>query len=234
MIKAMILAAGRGERMRPLTNHCPKPLLTVQGQALIEYHLYKLQASGIKNVVINTAWLGTQIQNFLGNGNRYQLVIHYSPETQALETAGGIINALPLLHSDQPWFLVVNGDIFTDYDFTPLINHPLQTLAHLVMVSNPSHHPQGDFYLHQGLLSEHPPGQPGGNLSDAQSAYDTYTYSGIGLYHEDFFKGLSVSKQPLAPLLKQHIRQQQVSAEYYPGHWSDVGTPQRLDELNQR
>lgn len=159
MIKAMILAAGRGERMRPLTDSCPKPLLQVNGLALIEYHLISLNKLGIQEFIINHAWLGEQIENFLGNGDKYGVVITYSKEQQPLDTAGGIIKALPLLVSDgdsEKVFIVVNGDVFTDYDFSNLLkikNKLKQASAHLVMIDNPAHHPSGDFYLSKdGLL----------------------------------------------------------------------------------
>jgi MurNAc alpha-1-phosphate uridylyltransferase len=215
----MILAAGRGERMRPLTDQTPKPLLEVAGKPLIEYHIRALVKAGVKELVINTAWLGDQIQTTLGDGSQYQAHIRYSNEgEQALETAGGIIKALPLL-GDEP-FIVVNGDIWCDYDFTALPDRPVK-LAHLVMVDNPPHHPRGDFVL-----------QDNGYL--ALTDHHKLTYSGIGLYHPDFFKGLQSGVQPLAPLLRNAMQQQNVTAEYYAGQWLDIGTPQRLAELNQQ
>lgn len=216
-MKAMILAAGRGERMRPLTDHTPKPLLEVGGKALIEYHLHALRQAGITEVIINHAWLGRQIEARLGNGERYGLQIQYSPEVPvALETAGGIIQALPRL--GQAPFVVINGDIWCDY---PLQQLPLQPegLAHLVMVANPPHNPQGDFYLQQnGRLEAE--GEP------------KLTYSGIGLYDPRLFAGLEAGIRPLAPLLKTAMARGLVTGEQYAGQWWDVGTPERLQELD--
>lgn len=216
-MKAMILAAGRGERMRPLTDHTPKPLLEVGGKALIEYHLHALRQAGITEVIINHAWLGQQIEARLGNGEHYGLRIEYSPEVPvALETAGGIIQALPRL--GQAPFVVINGDIWCDY---PLQQLPLQPegLAHLVMVANPLHNPQGDFCLQQdGRLQAE--GEP------------KLTYSGIGLYDPRLFAGLETGIRPLAPLLKTAMAQGLVTGEQYTGQWWDVGTPERLQELD--
>lgn len=216
-MKAMILAAGRGERMRPLTDHIPKPLLEVGGKALIEYHLLALQQSGIKDVIINHAWLGEQIEARLGSGDQYSLRIQYSPEVPAaLETAGGIIQALPQLGQEP--FIVINGDIWCDYPIQKLPNQ-LEGLAYLVMVSNPSHNPQGDFYLaSDGKLRVE--GQP------------KLTYSGIGVYHPRLFAGLEPGVRPLAPLLKTAMTAGLVSGEHYDGRWWDIGTPQRLRELD--
>ena len=218
-MKAMLLAAGRGERMRPLTNVVPKPLLKVAGKSLIEYHIEALAQAGIVELVINCAWLGQQVINRLGDGNRYGVSITYSDEgEEALETAGGIINALPLLGSEP--FVVVNGDIWCDYDFHQLSNN-IPGLAHLVMVDNPEHNPDGDFALKDdGYLTTE------GN--------NKLTFSGIGIYKPELFAGLANAKQPLAPLLRQAMQQQQVTGEQYNGEWLDIGTPERLDELNQR
>jgi len=232
----MILAAGRGERMRPLTDRCPKPLLKIADTALIEYHLIALQQAGIKEIVINHAWLGNKIEDFLGSGHKYGLSISYSPEQSALETAGGIIQALPKLidnnqSSDNPnsyvqqQFLVVNGDIFTDYNFSSLLGKNITSKAHLIMVKNPLHHPQGDFYLSNNKLFE----QNNNSLSQQQS--HKYTFSGIGLYHASLFTGLKEGKRALAPLLKQAMKSAEVSGELHHGLWTDVGTPQRLAEL---
>ena len=216
-MKAMILAAGRGERLRPLTDSTPKPLLKVGDKSLIEYHLYKLAQAGIKEVIINTAWLGEQIQQALGNGEKYNLNIHYSDEgEQALETAGGIIKALPLL-GDKP-FLIINGDIFTDYDFKQLTNLKLEGDAHLIMVENPEHNTKGDFALDNGWLK---------NTGDS-----LYTYSGIGIYTKQFFAGYPEGITALAPILKEKIAQQKVSGELYKNAWTDVGTKERLQQLN--
>lgn len=216
-MKAMILAAGRGERLRPLTDTTPKPLLPVGDKCLIEYHLQKLAEAGIKQVVINIAWLGEQIREKLGNGEKYELTISYSDEgEQALETAGGIIKALPLLGDEA--FLVVNGDIWCDYDFSQLLSKAIHTQAHLVLVNNPDHNHAGDFALEQGLLK---------NTGDTM-----HTYSGIGIYTPAFFDGLKAGIQPLAPLLREKIENHLVSGELYHGQWTDVGTVERLQILN--
>ncbi len=215
-MKAMILAAGRGERMRPLTDTIPKPLLEVGGKRLIEYHLLALQQAGVQDVIINHAWLGEQIESQLGNGERYGLHINYSPEyPTALETAGGIIQALPYLGSDP--FLVINGDIWCDYPLQQLPPRP-DGLAHLVMVANPSHNPQGDFCLQHGQLQ-----------SEGESRL---TYSGIGVYDPALFAGLEPGIRALAPLLKKAMLTKQVSGELYRGRWYDIGTPERLAELD--
>ncbi len=215
-MKAMILAAGRGERMRPLTDKLPKPLLEVGGKALIEYHLTALQQAGIHDVIINHAWLGDKIESFLGNGARFGLHIEYSAEIPAaLETAGGIIQALPRLGTEP--FIVINGDIWCDYPLQQLPSHP-DGLAHLVMVANPGHNPQGDFCLVNHKLQAE--GEP------------KLTYSGIGVYHPDLFAGLEPGIRPLAPLLKNAMTTHQVSGEFYQGRWYDIGTPERLAELD--
>lgn len=217
-MKAMILAAGRGERMRPLTDSTPKPLLTIAGKALIEYHIEALARAGINELVINCAWLGQQIMGKLGDGSDYGVTITYSDEgDQALETAGGIINALGLL-GDNP-FIVVNGDIWCDYDFSQLPKNP-GGLAHLVMVENPEHNPAGDFSL-----------QDDGSL--LEEGANKLTFSGIGVYHPGLFANLPKDKQPLAPLLRQAMHMGKVTGEKYKGQWLDIGTPERLDELNQ-
>lgn len=218
-MKAMILAAGRGERLRPLTDSTPKPLLKVGRQSLIEYHLHKLAQAGIKEVVINVAWLGGQIQQALGSGEKYGLNIHYSDEgTQALETAGGIIKALPLLGNEP--FLIINGDIFTDYDFSKLVQTDIAGETHLVMVDNPDHNHKGDFALENGWLKNS--GEP------------LYTYSGIGIYSPEFFAGIAAGVVALAPILKEKIAQQKVSGELFTGSWTDVGTAERLQQLNDQ
>ena len=218
-MKAMILAAGRGERLRPLTDSTPKPLLKVGGKSLIEYHLDKLAQSGISEVIINTAWLGEQIRQTLGDGEKYGVNIHYSDEgEQALETAGGIIKALPLL-GDEP-FLIINGDIFTDYVFVQLTEFKLNGEAHLVMVENPDHNHKGDFALVNGYLQ---------NSGDS-----LYTYSGIGIYTKQFFAGYPEGVTALAPILKEKIAQKKVSGELYKNAWTDVGTKERLQQLNDQ
>lgn len=217
----MILAAGRGERMRPMTDNCPKPLLKVAGRALIEYHLLALKKAGLREIVINHAWLGEKIEHYLGDGQQYGLSITYSPELDALETAGGIIQALPLLvDNNTEQFLVINGDIFTDYNFSQLVEKKLTSKAHLVMVKNPEHHLEGDFSLSEGILS-----------TSLQASTKKYTFSGIGFYHADFFAGLKQGKKALAPLLKKAMLAGDVSGELYQGLWTDVGTPERLQQL---
>lgn len=218
-MKAMILAAGRGERMRPLTDKTPKPLLTVAGKALIEYHIEALAKAGITELVINCAWLGQKIIDKLGDGKQYGVNIVYSDEgQQALETAGGIIHALDLLGNDP--FIVVNGDIWCDYDFSKLPKKP-SGLAHLVMTNNPAHNPQGDFVLQSdGFLK-----------ADGDNRL---TFSGIGVYKPALFAGLPEGKQPLAPLLRSAMQNNKITGEKHPGKWQDIGTPERLDELNQQ
>lgn len=217
-MKAMILAAGRGERMRPLTDHTPKPLLQVGGKPLIVWHLERLASAGFKDVVINHAHLGAQIEAALGDGQRWGVSIQYSPEKTALETAGGIANAMHLL-GEGP-FLVVNGDIFTDIDFSALkIQSP--NLAHLVMVDNPPQHPHGDFALHDGYL------QPDGETR--------FTFSGVGVYHPNLFDSI-VPGQPakLAPLLKNAMSRRLVTGVHHCGQWHDIGTPERLHMLDSQ
>ena len=221
-MKAMILAAGRGERMRPLTDTLPKPLLQVAGKALIEYHIEALHKAGINELIINHAWLGNQIEQHLGNGQRFGVQIRYSREAEALETAGGIRQALPLL-GNKP-FIVVNGDVFTDYDYTHLTGLKLDSPVHLVLVNNPEHNPQGDFYLQDKRVYD---------KVNTPEPVKRFTFSGIGLYQPEFFAALKPGKQALAPLLRKAMAQQQVSGEFYPGLWLDIGTPQRLKALNQ-
>lgn len=213
---AMILAAGRGERMRPLTDRVPKPLLEVRGKALIEYHLERLARAGISQVVVNLAWLGAMIRERLGDGSRYGVRIAYSEESPgALETAGGIFRALPLL-GPRP-FLVLNGDVFTDY---PVSRAALaaERDAHLVLVANPPQHPRGDFGLEDGLA--------------VASAPEQYTFSGIALLRPQFFAGCTGGAFPLKPLLLRSMAARRCSAELYRGLWQDVGTPERLAALN--
>jgi len=216
----MILAAGRGERMRPLTDHTPKPLLVVGGKSLIVWHLERLAAAGFSEVVINHAHLGGLIEATLGNGSRWGLTIQYSPEAVALETAGGIAQALPLL-GDAP-FVVINGDTYLEFDFSRLkhaLHHP--HLAHLIMVDNPTQHAEGDFFYQDGQL--------------LAMGTRKLTFSGVGMYHPKLFTNV-LSGQPakLAPILRVAIDQHLVSAEYYHGKWHDVGTPQRLADLDQQ
>ncbi|OAJ71348.1 mannose-1-phosphate guanylyltransferase [Methylobacillus sp. MM3] len=219
-MKAMILAAGRGERMRPLTDHTPKPLLQVGGKPLIVWHIERLARAGFRELVINHAHLGQQIESALGDGSRFDVSIAYSDEGEALETAGGIAQALSLL-GEEP-FLVVNGDVYTDYDFNRLTTQPMGgVVAHLVLVDNPPQHAQGDFYLEDGRLVER--------------GASRLTFSGIGVYRPELFAAIVPgSKAKLAPLLHAAIAQQRATAEHYRGDWVDVGTPERLQALDRK
>jgi MurNAc alpha-1-phosphate uridylyltransferase len=215
-MKAMILAAGRGERMRPLTDETPKPLLRIGGQTLIERHVNALAAAGIRELVINHAHLGEQLVQALGDGAACGVDIQWSAEPAgALETGGGIFNALPLL-GDAP-FVVVNADIWTDFPFSELPDEP-DGLAHLVLVDNPAHHPVGDFVLSSDRVSQ------GGGAR--------LTFSGIGVYRPELFSGCSAGAFPLAPLLRQAMDDGRVSGARYHGVWFDIGTPERLQEVN--
>lgn len=225
---AMILAAGRGERMRPLTDHTPKPLLQAGGKPLIVWHIERLVRAGITDLVINHAHLGMQIEQALGDGSRLGARIRYSDEGAALETAGGIAFALPLLGSEP--FAVVNGDIYCDYDFShlPALAERMQNSQdsiHLVLVDNPAHHPNGDFLLRDNRV-----------INPALSTqHPALTFSGIGLYQPSLFASIQHgSKAPLAPLLREQIALGKASGEHYRGIWFDVGTPQRLDELDKQ
>jgi MurNAc alpha-1-phosphate uridylyltransferase len=219
-MNAMILAAGRGERMRPLTEAIPKVLLEVRGKSLIAWLIEALVRSGIRKIVINHAHLGHMIEAALGDGRRFGVAIRYSHEGEALETAGGIAQALPLL-GDGP-FLAVNGDIFCDFDFSSLIATALeQNLAHLVLVANPPHHPQGDFAL--------------SGTKVAEAGKSKLTFSGIGLYRSQLFATIKPgSKGQLATLLRAAMARGLVSGEVHRGIWHDVGTPERLSALNER
>lgn len=217
-MKAMILAAGRGERMRPLSDHTHKALLEVGGKTLIAYHLQALKAIGITEVVINLSHLAGQMQEYL-DSNNFGVTIHYSlePQVGGLETGGGIFNALPLL-GNQP-FIVINSDVWTDFPLQKLLT-PLSGLAHIVLVDNPEHNSKGDFALEDGFVNNW--GQP------------RFTFAGIGVYHPRLFQHCQPGAFRLAPLLCQAMQQQRVSGEYYTGNWVDVGTPQRLQALRQR
>lgn len=217
-MRAMILAAGRGERMRPLTDHTPKPLLRVGPHTLIEYHIRALAQAGIHELIINHAHLGAQIEQALGDGHRFGVHIRYSPEGEALETGGGILQALPLLGPES--FVVVNGDIWTDFPFVRLLAR-VSGLAHLVLVDNPPQHVVGDFVL-----------GPDGLVRDDDGP--RLTFSGIGVYRPELFADCRPGKFALAPLLRAAMAQGLVSGEYYPGVWMDVGTPERLAQLEQR
>ena len=223
-MKAMILAAGHGKRMLPLTQSTPKPLLRAGEHSLIEWQILKLASAGIFDLVINLHHLGDQIPAALGDGARLGVHIQYSPETELLETAGGIINALPLLGTEA--FVVVNGDVWTDYDYTRLNAaaarlQATHLLAHLVLVPNAEHHPRGDFYLdNKGCVSDQ--GEP------------RLTFSGISVLHPQLFSGLTVQRLPLLPVLRQAMTRQQVSGEYFAGDWQDIGSPERLKALECR
>ncbi len=207
----MILAAGLGTRMRPLTNHTPKPLLEVGGKPLIVWHIERLRDAGFSNIVINVAYLGEKIIDYLGDGSQYGVNIEFSNEQDegALETAGGIVKALPLL-SDT--FLVVNGDIWTDFAYDNGFKLGDGILAHLVLIDNPPHNPRGDFVL--------------------TGSREKFTFSGIGYYSKAMFLGLEYGKRALAPLLFVAIDNIKLTTEYYSGRWYDIGTPQRLESLN--
>lgn len=224
-MKAMILAAGRGERMRPLTDHCPKPLLTVGGKPLIVRHIERLAAAGITELVINHAHLGHLLEATLGDGNAFGVHIQWSPEPPgALETAGGIRQAMQFL-SDDP-FMVINGDVFCDADFAALAEtaarlSPASDLAHLLLVDNPEHHPEGDFALDHGRVRT--------------SGIPRLTFSGLAAYHPALFAHLEAGHPArLAPQLRAAMEQNRVSGEHHQGCWTDVGTPERLVTLNAR
>jgi len=217
-MKAMILAAGRGERMRPLTDRVPKPLLEVAGRPLIQYHIEALREAGFEELVINHAHLGEQIVARLGDGRALGVRIAYSAEPPgALETGGGIRQALPLLGGDA--FLVINGDIWTDYPYRQLQRQP-EGLAHLVLVDNPEHHLDGDFRLEHGTV--------------AAEGAPRLTFSGIGLYRPELFAQHAPGRFPLAPLLRGAMQAGRVSGEHYRGRWMDIGTAQRLAELDRQ
>jgi N-acetyl-alpha-D-muramate 1-phosphate uridylyltransferase len=230
-MKALIFAAGKGERMRPLTEHTPKPLLRVGGKHLIEWHIEKLAAAGVSDIVINTSWLADCFEPALGDGSRWKLALHYSYEgNEPLETGGGMLKALDILGDEI--FIAVNGDIWSDVDYTKLPTM-MDGLAHLVLVDNPEHHPNGDFVLspNQKVLSE------GSNK---------LTFSGIGMYQAALFtewrniigntKGADETppRFKIAPVLRHAMSMGKVSGEYHAGQWTDVGTPQRLQDLNKK
>jgi MurNAc alpha-1-phosphate uridylyltransferase len=231
-MKAMILAAGRGERMRPLTDHTPKPLLKVGGKPLIVWHIERLAKAGFKQLVINHAHLGLQIVDALGDGAQWGVQIQYSPEQVALETAGGIANALHFLTENgtknEP-FLVVNGDTFTEIDFAALIlstfkqeggGEVAKRLAHLVLVDNPPQHPNGDFAIQDDMLKN--------------EGAQMLTFSGVGVYHPNLFADVVIGQPAkLAPLLRKAIESNAATAQYYHGVWHDIGTPERLRQLDE-
>ncbi len=216
-MKAMILAAGRGERMRPLTDLLPKPLLAVGGKPLIVHHIEKLKAAGVTELVINHAWLGHKLVESLGDGSALGVTIHWSVEESALETAGGIVEALPLLGADP--FLVINGDTWLDLDYHTLVSQPLgDDLAHLWLVPNPPQHPAGDFALQEGRVVDTP----------------AFTFSGVGLYDPAAFAGLAGGARKLAPLLRDWMAQGRVGGSLLAGEWRDIGTVDRLRELDDQ
>lgn len=219
----MILAAGYGKRMRPLTDHTPKPLLPCCGKPLIVYHIEALVAAGVTELVINHSYLGEQIEQVLGDGSQFGASIHYSAEAEPLETAGGIIQALPLL-GEQP-FILCNGDVWTEFPFQRLLDTRLadNELAHLIMVENPPQHPDGDFFVHDD-----------GRLSiTGHAGAQRRTYAGISLIDPQLFAGEARGALALIKPLLQAMASGQVSGQYYPGPWTDVGTPQRLAALEK-
>ncbi len=221
-VKAMILAAGRGERMRPHTDHRPKPMLPVAGKPLIERHLERLHAAGVEDVVINLGWLGEVIREDIGDGAGFGVRVHYSVEGwPALESGGGIFHALPLL-GDAP-FVVVNGDVWTDYPLARLVQRAATLeaglLAHLVLVRNPAHNPRGDFALANGRIDNAEAGR--------------HTFSGLSVHRPEFFAGCKPGHFPLLPLWRAAAAAGRLSGELYEGGWSDVGTPERLGELER-
>ena len=219
-MKAMILAAGRGTRMATLTDDTPKPLLKVGGKALIVWHIERLVAAGVKEIVINHAYLGQQVEDTLGGGQQWGAQITYSPESTALETAGGIANALPLLGADS--FLVVNGDVFCDIDYMALVTAlPKPSLAHLVMVDNPPEHPKGDFVLQAGKLKA--------------AGENQLTFSGVGVYSPALFDTVVQGEAArLAPLLRAAMADGLVTGGHHQGVWHDIGTPERLREIDRQ
>ncbi len=218
-MRAMILAAGRGERMRPLTDETPKPLLKVGGKSLIQRHIEALAAAGVREVVINLAWKGEIIREALGEGAAFGVRIEYSDEGDAaLETGGGVFKALPLLGAEP--FLVVSGDIWTDFNFATCVEQlAANDVAHLVLAPNPSFHEKGDFCLDGGRLTDQ--GRP------------RHTYANIGVFRPAFFADCTPGKFPLGPLMYDWIRKGRVSGELYEGRWRNVGTPMQLAELDR-
>lgn len=218
-MKAMILAAGRGKRMMPLTAEQPKPMLHVADKPLLEYHIERCKAAGITDIVINLAWQGDKIKEYFGDGRAFGVAIQYSQEPmEGLETAGGIKQALPLLKNDTNSFVVINGDIFTDYDVSSLTQLVLnEGEAHIVLVENPPHHPNGDFCLAHQVMNQ-----------------EKYTFSGIARYSETFFDTVESGFVALGPILRAKLLEGVISTELYLGLWEDVGTPERLQEINQR
>lgn len=221
-MRAMILAAGRGERMRPLTDTTPKPLLPVAGKPIIQYHIETLAAAGVREIVINLAWLGQQIRAALGDGSRFGVHLEYSDEGDvALETGGGIFKVLPWLAGAQGTdpFVVVSGDVWTEYPLATCLNKlAAGDVAHFVLAPNPDFHTRGDFGLADGRLID------GG---------ERYTYANIGVFRPEFFAGCAPGRFPLAPLMFEWIRKGRVSGELYRGVWHNIGTPQQLEQIDQ-
>ena len=220
-MRAMILAAGLGKRMQPLTANLPKPLLKVAGKTLIEHQIERLVAGGVSGIVINHFYLGGMIEELLGNGSKYGTSISYSREPIRLETAGGIIKALPKLEDD--CFIVTNADIWTDFDFSSLqAVDGVERLAHLVLVENADHNPHGDFYIDEK-----------GRVHEDHSARDQrLTFSGISVMHKNLFKDFPIQPRSMVPLLQEAMLDDQVSGEVFEGMWMDIGTPERLREIN--
>ena len=218
-MKAMILAAGKGERMRPLTLSCPKPLLPAGGKALIDYHIERLKSAGITDLVINQAWLGEKLEAYLGNGADRGVSITWSAEGQPMETAGGIRRALEALSGQGDWFIVVNGDVWCDFDFKDL-KPPVAGVAMLVLSDNPPHHPGGDFQLQED----------GSVRTDGPNPL---TFTGISMLHRELFNGTYGNEAKLAPLLRRAAEAGKVRGLHHPGHWFDIGTPERLEQLDR-
>ena len=222
-MKAMILAAGKGERMRSLTEHCPKPLLMVNGSTLLERHITALVAAGISDIVINVSYLANQIIDFCGDGGRWGCSIEFSIEDEPLETAGGIVQALPRLGTEP--FLLISADVMTDFDYRELTEHKLEgDWASLVLVPNPQHHPKGDF----GLSAE--------RIVQAAAKVDSFTYSGVGLVSPELFHSLEAGKRRIRPVFDRAIESNRLGGRVWSGAWSDVGTPERLElaDLQER
>ena len=219
-MRAMILAAGRGERLRPLTDGTPKALIEVAGKPLLQWHLENLARAGFREITINLAHLGDQIQAFAGNGERWGMNIHYSSEEHALETGGGIFQALPLLGTSP--FLVINADIWTDFPLYKLRNHHCSH-AHLVLANTPPHHTDGDFFLKHGLVM----------ADEGISTGQKLTFSGLGIYNPALFAGSEAGRFSLVPLLKAAMADSKVTGEAYRGHWYDSGTEDRLAALRE-
>lgn len=232
-MKAMILAAGRGERMRPLSDATPKPLLDVGGKPLIVWQLERLRSAGIIDVVINVSWLGEQIQARLGDGRAFNVRIHYSVEPEALETGGGVATALPLLGRDP--FVTVSGDLWTDFDFGAVRRiasemNERRTLAHLILVPNPDFHPEGDFAFDLGVDDAL---DASAALADDGDVARRYTFGNIGVYHPLLFEGVEPgTKCKLVTLFRRAMARRLVTGELYDGRWSNVGTPEQLAELD--